>query len=82
MATITLTNSFHNTEANVRPVLITEGRFAGKYKISKATAKRLQRTLCGVSGCTCGGEFGQREAMKIDIVNQDYDNNYIVELIG
>jgi len=80
MKTITLTNDFHNTSASVQPVAITEGRFAGLYKISRKTALRLRSELCGVSGCTCGGNFGERGGVKLDVVNEDYDRNYIVDL--
>ena len=79
--TIILHNDFHNTTAAVRPVPITEGRFVGQYKISRATAMRLRRQLCGSPDCTCGGEFGQRpHAQGISINNQDYERNLIVSL--
>ena len=79
--TITLSNDFHDTTAQVRPVPITEGRFAGKYKISRATALRLRRKLCGAHDCTCGGDFGERHGSAgILVVHEDYDRNYIVEL--
>lgn len=80
MTTITLTNEFHNTSANVRPVPVTEGRFAGLHKISHKTAIRLRATLCGIAGCTCGGNFGERGGAYVNVVNQDYDRNYIVDL--
>ena len=78
--TITLTNEFHNTSATVRPVAITEGRFAGLHKVSRKTALRLRSELCGVSGCTCGGNFGERGGVVFAVVNEDYDRNYIVDL--
>ena len=84
--TITLTNEFHNTEANVRPVEITEGRYKGYYKgyhmVSKSTARRVRNTLCGVSGCTCGGTFGERGGAYLQVVNEDYDGNYIIDMRG
>jgi len=46
--TYTLSNSFHNTIATVRPIAITEGRFAGMHKIIRnilATSTRLKTRL-------------------------------------
>jgi len=78
--TITLSNDFHNTEAKVRPVAITEGRHKGLHKISRSTALRLRRELCGMTDCKCGGDFGQRGGAVIVVVNEDSDRNYIVDL--
>lgn len=80
MTTITLTNDFHNTSANVRPIIIKDGRFAGYYKISRKTAMRLRNELCGSSDCTCGGTFGQRGGAYLDVVNEDCDRNYIINM--
>lgn len=85
MKKITLTNDFHNTEATVIPQLITEGRHKGYYKISRKTAMRLRNELCGSSDCVCGGNFGERGQqgeVMIDVVNEDYERNYIVQLIN
>jgi len=78
--TYTLTNSFHNTSSRVRPVAITAGRFAGMHKISRKTALRLRAELCGSADCTCGGKFGERGGVILDVTNEDYDRNYIVDL--
>lgn len=78
---INLTNDFHRTFATVRPTPITEGRFAGYHMIKSATAKRVRNVLCGVSGCVCGGNFGERGGAHIEVIHQDYDNNYIVDLL-
>lgn len=77
---ITLTNNFHGTSAIVRPVAIMEGRFAGKHVITRKTAQRLQRTLCGSSGCACGGNFGERGGVRLAVINEDYDCNYIIDM--
>jgi hypothetical protein len=82
MKKITLTNDFHNTEATVIPQLITEGRNKGLYKISRKTALRLRSKLCGNSDCTCGGNFGERGGAYLNVVNEDYDRNYIIDLGG
>lgn len=49
---ITLTNDFHGTSVNLRP----DG--AGQLSVSQVA--RARRTLCGVKGCTCGGDLGER----------------------
>lgn len=80
MKRITLINEFHNTEATVIPQEIPEGRFAGLHRISRKTAMRLRRELCGNSDCVCGGNFGERGGVSLDVVNEDYERNYIVDL--
>jgi len=77
---ITLSNDFHNTEATVRPVAITEGRHKGLHKISRKTALRLRSELCGRTDCKCGGDFGQRGGAVLVVVNEDADRNYIIDL--
>lgn len=77
---ITLSNEFHNTETVVNPKAITEGRFAGFYKISASTAKRARNKLCGINGCTCGGNFGERGGQYVELLNIDADNNFIVRI--
>lgn len=73
--TITLTNNFHGTEARVRPVPDS----TGYYYISRKTALRLRRELCGIDGCVCGGEFGQRGGdAHIDVIYQTADRGYLV----
>ncbi len=53
MKTVTLENTYHNTMIRARV-----GR------ISRATANRIRRTLCGCQGCTCGGPLGERGAQQ------------------
>ena len=79
---ITLTNNFHNTEAVVVAHKITEGRFAGNYRISRHVVRRLRAELCGSAHCTCGDTFGarMRGGNPIEIINEDYERNYIVDL--
>jgi hypothetical protein len=77
---VTITNDFHGTSATVRPVLIETGRFAGMYKISRRTALRLRTELCGSTGCTSGGNFGERGGANLAVVNEDYDRNYIIDM--
>ena len=80
MPKILLSNDFHGTEATVRPVPITDGRFAGYYKVSQRVAKRLHNALCGSRDCTCGDTFGARSGHYLEVINQDYDRNFIVRL--
>jgi hypothetical protein len=82
MKTIELTNDFHNTSAKLRPVLITEGRYAGYHRVSRATRNRLHNELCGSEECICGGTFGERGGAYLRIINEDYDRSYIVDLSG
>lgn len=41
---LTLKNEFHNTETTVRSI-----------HLSARTVRRVENTLCGISGCQCGG---------------------------
>ncbi len=68
MTTITLKNNFHNTSVNLR--------VSGE-KLSAPQVKRARRALCGISGCTCGNELGQRGPQEVDI-EIIYDNRYQV----
>lgn len=49
---LTITNSFHGTEATIRAKVGDE--------VSRATLRRVWRKLCGVETCTCGREDGSR----------------------
>jgi S-ribosylhomocysteine lyase LuxS involved in autoinducer biosynthesis len=80
MKTITLTNSFHNTEAHVIPQAITTGRNKGYHSISRAAQMRIRKALCGNKGCVCGGTFGERDGYHLAVVGSDYDRNIIVDL--
>lgn len=46
---LTISNNFHGTEARV---------LSGQ--LSRATASRVRRALCGQKDCLCGGVLGQR----------------------
>lgn len=49
---ITLTNDFHGTSVNLRP--------DDSYTLSALQVARARRALCGIKGCTCGGDLGER----------------------
>lgn len=73
---IILTNEFHLTSAIVRPIDLGNG----KVKISWKTAQRLKRELCGSSDCTCGGNFGERGGAYLDVINEDHNHSYIIDM--
>lgn len=62
----TLKNSFHNTSCTTRKSADELDAIALRIASGKATAaekalaSRMKKALCGVSGCTCGDEFGRR----------------------
>lgn len=56
---IHLVNNFHGTRAAVRPI-----EEDGRYYISIATYRRVQRKLCGIKGCLCGGVRGGRYTLR------------------
>ena len=55
---ITLRNEFHNTETRVRAQI--------GDTLSANQADRAARNLCGLYGCVCGGEAGQRGPQHTD----------------
>jgi len=77
---ITLTNNFHNTAARVRPMPVADGRFKEYHKISRATARRVRAQLCGSTDCVCGGTFGERGGVYLQVISEDDDCNYIIDL--
>lgn len=55
MKTITLKNDFHRTECRVRVADIGQS-------LTKSQLYRVQKSLCGVAECRCGGlSFNQRQ---------------------
>lgn len=64
---ITLTNNYHDTtvrlHANIGDTLTVN------------QVKRARRVLCGLSGCSCGGNLGERGKQAVEIVpvyHRDY----------
>lgn len=57
---ITIKNSYHNTETNI----VVKSLPA---TLTPAQVRRCRETLCGCSGCTCGGELGERGEQDVDI---------------
>jgi hypothetical protein len=75
---LNLSNEYHNTTASCIPQPITDGRYKGYYRISRKVARRLHNQLCGCNDCVCGGTFGQRGGLYVNVINEDYDNSYII----
>ena len=62
---ITLTNNFHNTTANVKPV---SQDAAGWWRLNAAQVKRVAKKLCPVKGCVCGhGPLNTRGPQEVAI---------------
>ena len=62
---ITIRNDFHNTETKTKVI---DGI------ISESKLKRVEKTLCGMSDCTCGSIRGtQDHAIEI---KYNYDGRY------
>ena len=60
MPTITLTNSFHNTQVRVRP-----HAERGLMVLSKRQVRRAHDALCGSPTCTCGDAAGTRGGLGV-----------------
>ena len=61
---ITLRNSFHNTSYDVKVSALPA-------RLSIERSRAIQRALCGVADCRCGGVFGEQEIS----VETDYTAN-------
>ncbi len=72
---ITLRNEFHNTEVTCRLTLddlryihcmLLTGR-NNEQKRARRAARRIEKQLCGVEGCTCGDTFGARPSYEAQL---------------
>lgn len=65
MSKFTISNDFHNSTATVKIAL-------GAW-LSKSQIARVRAQLCGISGCTCGGNLSERgkQSVEIDVAGQD-----------
>lgn len=61
----TLRNDFHGSEVTLRAG-------AGQ-ELSLSQILRARRTLCGITGCTCGGNLGERgpQDVKVETIGHD-----------
>lgn len=71
MESITLRNKFHNTSYTLQAKL--------RRELSRSQVLRARKALCGIAGCQCGGNLGERGSqMPYEIVATGYDaNGYI-----
>jgi len=60
---IEVLNDFHNTSA-MADAFFKAGSDA--IYITRSTAKRISKKLCGIEGCTCGDPIGARPAVSFD----------------
>jgi len=60
MAMVTLRNDFHGTECTMR--CETSWGTWNEYSISPSVAqiRRAKKELCGIAGCTCSSDAGNR----------------------
>lgn len=59
MTTVTLTNDFHHTDVTLR---VPESGI-----LSESQVRRARRELCGIEGCTCGGNLSERGRQTVEI---------------
>ena len=71
---ITLTNSFHNTEASMT--------IPANGMISGSVVRRVRRELCGIKGCQCGGNFGERGGYVPEVVGVTEGGGLMVVMGG
>lgn len=57
---ITIYNEFHNTEAAVQVTTLPA-------TLSPSQVRRVRRKLCGIEGCTCGGDLSERGGQDVFI---------------
>lgn len=73
-----LVNTFHGTEYTTKKTAdeieaIKSRIYQGTASAAdKAFARRVRMRLCGVSGCTCGGDLGERPLIREQQTRQPY----------
>jgi len=96
MKTITLKNDFHNSEVKIRvrdfreektpaganPTAAQKMNNMEPIILSCGQLRRIQKELCGIKTCTCGGVRGiqdlltiRGESFKFSEIEGTYDNN-------
>lgn len=73
MQTFTITNDFHNTSAVVR--------VDDSGVLSDRQRRRVRKVLCGIDGCTCGGELSERGQQTAHVEMHGYDGRHGVPVI-
>ena len=61
--TITLTNDFHGSQIALRA----RNTVDGMYALSAGQVRRARSELCGMTGCTCGGDISERGWQEVHI---------------
>ena len=71
---IKFTNNFHNTSVELKVKRIPRRSFTdpARWFISNGQANKAKKTLCGMTGCTCGGNIGERPGLDIVPVDGGY----------
>ena len=69
---ITITNNLHNTEVSIRANIGDE--------LTINQIKRSRMTLCGITGCCCGGALGHRGTQVVEIEEIGHDRVKIEEI--
>lgn len=59
LTNVLLTNEFHRTSARVRVAVDRTGG-QSTAELTASQARRAQRKLCGIDGCTCANSLGTR----------------------
>lgn len=74
---ITLRNNFHGTEHNIKAKI--------GDRLSGSQIRRARKALCPSrsSGCTCGGNLGERgpQPVVVDVDGYDRDNALVIRLL-
>ena len=72
--TFTIRNDFHNSS--------TTARVGDSGELRPWQIKRIRKALCGISGCTCGGNLGERGPQDCDIDFRGYRDGDLVIVLS
>lgn len=73
---ITLHNDFHNTHIRLRAEL--------GQPLTRSQVKRARTALCGIRGCTCGGnlrERGPQRGVEVEPAGHDDAGRLVIKLV-
>lgn len=79
---IEFSNDFHNTSSSARakPIRFNSGREC--WRIRERVMRRVERDLCGVENCSCGGLRGRQEDPLAAEMWEAYQICKVARLIG
>ena len=66
---MTIKNDFHGTVCTLRT--------DDSGRLSSGQIRRCRKALCGIDGCTCGGELSERGPQDVEIQVVGWDKNGI-----